>query len=461
MKELIEKIFKGDKVIWTIFFCLSVISIVEVFSASSFLTYDIQDHWSPIIKHTLFITIGAGIMILLQKVHFKWFRLIGIILPFIAGFFLVFTTIKGIINPALRTNGAARWIEILGVRFQPSELAKVALICAIAFILSKLQGKNHAKQKAFNWIIGVTFALAIPITIENFSTGAILFAVMFLMLFVGRVKIVTLAKAGLLVLVLALAVYGVSQIPGAQQKLPVLHRVDTWMSRLGSFNSDEAEDLTPVQYMEKYNQRGHANIAIATSGLLGVGPGNSVQRDYLSQAFSDFIYAIIIEELGLIPAGFIALLYIILLFRIGKVAIKYRDKIIRIDSMTLDDKVRYNINDTQLQEIKNQIFFGIFLIMGIGFLFVIQALINMMVAVDIIPITGQPLPFVSKGGTSTFINCALLGMVLSVTEKADVNFLKLAEETEHKQENSDNTDTPPTSLGEVEQTETALDNIAI
>ena len=429
MKELAEKIFKGDRVIWMIFIFLSVISIIEVFSASSFLTYDIQDHWSPIIKHSLFIIIGVGIMILFQRVHFKWFRLVGVFLPIVAGVFLLFTTIKGILNPALRTNGAARWIEILGIRFQPSELAKVALICAIAFILSKLQNKEHAQHKAFKWVVGVTLALTIPITIENFSTGVILFAVMFLMLFVGRVKMTTLFKTVIFALIALLSVYGISQIPGAQKNIPILHRVDTWISRIVNFDSGETEELTPVQYMDKYNQRGHANIAIATSGLFGVGPGNSVQRDYLSQAFSDFIYAIIIEELGLIPAGFIALLYIILLFRIGKVAIKYRDKILKIDDLTTDDKIKLDLSDRQIQEVKHQIYFGIFLIMGIGFLFAIQAMINMMVAVDVIPITGQPLPFVSKGGTSTFINCALLGMVLSVTSKADMDFLKLTKDT--------------------------------
>lgn len=187
-----------------------------------------------------------------------------------------------------------------------------------------------------------------------------------------------------------------------------LHRMVTWQSRLNN-HFDEAEVPAAKFDIDNDAQIAHANIAIASSNILGKGPGNSVQRDFLSQAFSDFIYAIIIEELGLVGGAFVALLYILLLMRIGKIARNC-------------DKSYY-----------------VFLITGIGILFALQATFNMLVAVGIMPVTGQPLPLISKGGTSTLVNCVYIGMILSISRY--VNDLKrrqeaqtLEQQTEQKQE---------------------------
>lgn len=383
--DLIKKIFKGDKVIWVIFFILCVVSIIEVFSAASTLTYKSGDHWSPIIQHSIFLFIGFMVMLVIMNIEYQWFKLIGIFLTPLAMLLLAWVTIRGFIFPELRTNGAARWTELFGIQFQPSELAKLGLICFIALILSKYQKEENTDNKAFKYIGIVAGIICLLIAIENFSTAAILGLVTFILLFIGRVKIVTLLKSIGIILLLVFSLVGAAKLIPQVNSISIFHRAETWVNRVVDYMDETNEKLPPAQYMRDNAQRGHANIAIATSGLVGLGPGNSVQRDFLSQAFSDFIYAIIIEELGLIPAAIITFFYICILVRIGKIA------------RTCNNR------------------FGTFLVLGIGLILVTQAMVNMMVAVELLPITGQPLPLISKGGSSMVINCAMLGMVLSVS----------------------------------------------
>ena len=380
--DLIKDIFKGDKVIWIIFLFLCLISIVEVFSAASTLTYKSGDHWGPITHHSVILMVGAFIVVLVHNIPCKYFRVIPFFLLPLSCILLLAVMIMG-----NYVNGAARWMTFFGIQFQPSELAKMAVIIVTAFILSRFQEEENAHPKAFKyimWIIGIVFILIAP---ENGSTAALLSGVVFLMMVIGRIPWKQLGiLVGGVTLFLTLFVSIIMITPASKYRdLPMMHRVETWQNRIKGFFEDK-EAVPAAKYdIDKDAQIAHANIAIATSHVIGKMPGNSIQRDFLSQAFSDFIFAIIIEELGLIGGAFIVMLYLWLLIRAGKIA-KRCEKT-----------------------------FPAFLIMGIAMLLVAQAMLNMMVAVGLFPVTGQPLPLISKGGTSTLINCAYIGMMLSVS----------------------------------------------
>lgn len=383
--DLLRNIFKGDKVIWVIFLLLCLISIVEVFSAASTLTYKSGDHWGPITQHSLILMVGAIIVVLMHNIPYKWFQVFPVFLYPISIALLAFVTLMGFITGD-RVNGAARWMTFMGVQFQPSELAKMAVIIAVSFILSKKQDEHGANPKAFKYIMILTSLAVVLIAPENLSTGMLLLGVVFMLMMIGRVatkKLLTLIGSG--VLFVSLIVGLMMVIPAETlHKTPGLHRFETWQNRVkGFFNKEE---VPAAKFdIDKDAQIAHANIAIATSNVVGRGPGNSIQRDFLSQAFSDFIFAIVIEEMGLIGGIGVVFLYMCLLMRVGRIAQKC-------------DRT-----------------FPAFLVMGIALLLVSQALINMMVAVGLFPVTGQPLPLISKGGTSTLINCAYIGMILSIS----------------------------------------------
>ncbi|MCM1078609.1 MAG: FtsW/RodA/SpoVE family cell cycle protein [Bacteroidales bacterium] len=410
MNKKIENLFKGDKVIWMIFFILCLVSIVEVFSASSFLTYKGGSYWFPVLKHTFFILLGIGAMLCVLNVPCKYFKIVTFPLLIVSVVMLLVVLFFG-----QSTNGASRWMGIAGIQFQPSEIAKGALVLAVAQILSAMQTDKGADRQAFWWVLGTSAFIILPIFFENFSTAFLLSAVVFLMMFVARVPLAQLGKLlGVVILGGVLAVSSImalgqtsSEMPQntaekveyaagskkgqpdneAEKKGGLLHRFDTWKSRIEKFTS--SDDIAPDEYdLDKDAQVAHANIAIVKSQGIGCGPGNSEERDFISQAFSDFIFAIIIEELGLWGAAVIASLYVIIFWRAGHIA--------------------RNCANT----------FPAYLSMGIGMLLVIQAMFNMLVAVGLAPVTGQPLPLVSKGGTSTIINCVYIGMLLSISKSA-------------------------------------------
>ena len=381
--DLLKNRFKGDKVIWIIFLCLCLISIIEVFSAASTLTYKSGDHWGPITQHSIILMIGAIVVVLMHNIPYKWFQVFPVFLYPISVVLLAFVTLMGVITGD-RVNGAARWMSFMGLQFQPSELAKMAVIIAVSFILSKKQDDEGANPKAFKYIMILTGLVCMLIAPENLSTAMLLFGVVVLMMFIGRVAFKKLAMLlGGLALAGCLGVIFLLAIP-KDTDIPFLHRFDTWKSRITNFT--EKEEVPAAKFdIDKDAQIAHARIAIATSNVIGKAPGNSIQRDFLSQPFSDFIFAIIIEELGLVGGAFVVILYIWLLVRTGRIAQKCERT------------------------------FPAFLVMGIALMLVSQAILNMMVAVGLFPVTGQPLPLISKGGTSTLINCAYIGMILSVS----------------------------------------------
>lgn len=385
--DLIKDLFKGDKVIWIIFLFLCLISVVEVFSAASTLTYKSGDHWGPITQHSVILMVGVFIVVLVHNIPCKYFSVLPFFLLPLSCALLLFVMGMGILDSGERVNGAARWLNFFGIQFQPSEIAKMAVIIVTAFILSKFQEEDGANPKAFKyimWITGIVFVLIAP---ENGSTAALLAGVVFLMMLIGRVPWKQIGKlVGTVGLALTLLVSVIVIIPpSVYENVPGTHRFSTWQSRIKGFFEDKGNIPAAKFDIDKDAQVAHANIAIATSNVIGKMPGNSVQRDFLSQAFSDFIFAIVIEELGLLGGAFIVMLYLWLLIRAGRIA-KRSDK-----------------------------HFPAFLVMGIALLLVSQAMLNMMVAVGLFPVTGQPLPLISKGGTSTLINCAYIGMILSVS----------------------------------------------
>lgn len=408
MNRKIGNLFKGDKVIWMVFLFLCLISIVEVFSASSTLTYKSQNYMSPLFYHVGMILFGLFVAIVTLNVPCRYFKILTPMLLFIT-----FLTLLWVLVGGESINGANRVIPIAGFTFQPSEIAKGTMVLATAQILSAMQradGKG-ADEKAMKYVLMIVLPAAFLIGIENLSTAAILFMVIFLMMFVGRVPIRQLGKlmgAGVLLvavfltLVLTLGSIGQSDEEEQEQTAAatgqfgkkdeiksggIFHRFATWRNRI--VKHSDTSDVPPEKYdIDKNYQVGHANIAIASSGIIGKGPGNSTERDYLPQAFSDFIYAIIIEEIGITGAFAVVFLYVVLLFRAARIAGRCENN------------------------------FPAFLVMGLALLLVLQATINMLVAVGLMPVTGQPLPLISKGGTSTIINCAYIGAMLSVSRSA-------------------------------------------
>lgn len=403
-KKTLSNIFKGDKVIWMIFFFLCIISVVEVFSASSGLTYKSGSYFSPLIKHLGILLMGIFCMVITLNIKCKYFK---ILTPFML--VISFITLIWVFFAGQSTNGAQRWVSFIGIQFQPSEIAKGTLVLATAQILSALQTNHGADKNAFKFILIVCAFIVPLIGLENLSTAALLCLVILLMMVIGRVPMRQLGKLMGVTLVLILVIFAGVMLLGtdrgnvetsknmteqvAQQKKDegllgkIFHRADTWKSRIDKFTS--SKEVTPAEVdLDTDAQVAHANIAIASSNVVGKGPGNSVERDFLSQAFSDFIYAIIIEELGVEGAVAVAVLYIMLLFRTGRIASRCENN------------------------------FPALLAMGLALLLVTQALFNMCVAVGLAPVTGQPLPLISKGGTSTMINCIYVGVILSVSRSA-------------------------------------------
>ena len=404
MNKKIGRIFKGDKVIWMVFFFLCMISIVEVFSASSGLTYKSQNYIGPIAYHAFTIAAGVVVAIITLNIPCRYFKLMTPFLLLITAILLLIVMLGG----GKSTNDASRWISIMGFTIQPSEIAKGTIVLAVAQILAAMQRENGADRQAFKWILWITIPTCAMIGVENLSTAALLFGVVILMMFIGLVPLRQMAKlVGILVFMVVFAVAMVmivghetagednkqltktEQLDQPKEKSKIeklLHRADTWKARILKFGKD---DVAPQDYdLDKDAQVAHANIAIVSSGVVGKGPGKSVERDFLAQAFSDFIFAIVIEELGLLGAAFVVFLYIILLYRCARIASQCENN------------------------------FPAFLAMGLGLLLVVQAAFNMMVAVGLAPVTGQPLPLISKGGTSTIINCAYIGTILSVSRSA-------------------------------------------
>ncbi len=365
---------KGDKVIWAIMLLLSLISILVVYSAIVTLAHKFKQGNTEyyLFKHMVIITLGFGLTYVFHKIKYTVFSKVAQIGFILSIPLLLYTLLRGV-----SAGEASRWLEIpgIGLTFQTSDIAKLMLLMYVARVLTTKQEELGDFKSLFKYLlipIGLVCALILP---ANFSTAALLFVNCLFLMFVGRVKIrfllYILGFCIAFALLLGVVIY---QFPNA------IPRGATWKARIENFSKGDSKS----NYQSE-----QAKIAIATGGVIGKGPGNSTQRAFLPQASSDFIYAIIIEEYGLLIGFVMLFLYMIFLFR-G----------IRI------------MRDTEKT-------FGGYLASGLAFSLVFQALINMAVAVNLFPVTGQPLPLVSMGGTSIWFTCIAIGIILSVSRSSD------------------------------------------
>ena len=379
-------LMQGDMVLWMVFLLLCFISVITVYSASSNMTYSTGKYWAPVMRHGIFLLTGVGFTWVLHMLPCKLYKILGLGIMLFSYLLLACALFAG------KINGASRWVGIGDFTFQPSEIAKLGLVMTTAFIFSVFRNKDGVSSFGVKLaVINIGLTLMLIVT-ENLSTAAIIFVVMFLIAFYAQVSTKILAWVGGSLAAIAIAGY-LTAISIPQDTLNswaksdgIMHRVPTWVNRL---KSENILPENPQDYNTSNNvQVTHAQIAIATCGIVGRGPGNSIERDFLPQAFSDFIYAIIIEEGGIFSGGLVMFLYLLLLYRALRIA----------------------------QRCKS--LFPAYLIMGLSLMLVIQAMVNMAVAVGVFPVTGQPLPLISRGGTSTFVNCAYLGIMLSVSRSA-------------------------------------------
>ena len=384
-----RQLLNGDRTIWAMVFILCAISLIEVFSASSRLTFGKSSFLTPIISHAIHLGMGLGVMYVLHILHYKWYRAFPIILVPVSIGLLAFLSIQ-----SAASSGAERWINLGFFQLQPSELGKIAVIMAVASWLSKLKPDDELSQANTFWkILALTGVVCALIVGENLSTAVLLAGVIFVMMILGGIawrRMLTLTGIALAAGIVAVVILLFVPAQTIRDSKLIPSRATTWQARLQDFFQPGSEG-TPTAYeyaklvAPEKPQETHANIAIATSNILGKGPGNSVERDYLQEASCDFIYAIIIEELGMAGGIVVMLVYMILLFRVGRIANRCKEK------------------------------YPVFLAMGLGMLLGLQAFINMSVAVGLFPVTGQPLPLISKGGTSVLMTSFCIGMLLGIS----------------------------------------------
>ena len=372
MKTIFQHI-KGDKTIWAIVAALAIFSFMPVYSASTNLVYVVGSGstFGYLVKHMVLLIMGFAIIYGVHKIPYRYFSGGSVLMLPIVIVLLIFTLAQG---TTIGGANASRWIRIpfVGIGFQTSTLAGLVLMVYVARYLSRNKEKEiKFKESLFQLWLPVSLVL-ILILPANFSTTAIIFVMILGLVFIGGYPIKYISFIlGAGILALAFFVLITKAFPDAMP-----NRVQTWEKRIESFSSDEGKEAYQVE---------KAKIAIATGGPLGVGPGKSVQKNFLPQSSSDFIYAIIVEEYGLLGAVSIVFVYFLLLFRVFVVLRK---------TTTI---------------------FGTLLVIGVGLPIVFQAIINMAVATNLFPVTGQTLPLISSGGTSIWMTCFALGMILSVS----------------------------------------------
>jgi cell division protein FtsW len=388
MQTLFKNI-KGDRLIWAITALLAIFSFLPVYSAASNLAGDLGNTFAYFVKHFMHLFLGFVIMYLVHKVPYMYFRGLSMVMMPVVFVLLVVTVLQG---TTIDGSNASRWIQIpiVNMSFQTSTLASVVLMVYVARYLSKIKDKEVTFKETILPLWAPVFFMLILILPANFSTTAIIFSMVVLLTFIGGYPIrylLVIIVTGLVALVLFILV--AKSFPDAMS-----NRVDTWMNRIESFTNNEGA-------VEDY-QIENAKIAIAT-GITPVGPGKSIQKNFLPQSSSDFIFAIIIEEYGLYGGIFLLFMYSLLLLRIVVVSHK---------------------SDT---------IFGKLLALAVGLPIVFQALINMGVAVELFPVTGQTLPLISSGGTSIWMTCLAIGIILSVSAKRDE--IKEREDLEEQEDN--------------------------
>lgn len=382
----IFKLLKGDKVIWIVILFLSITSILAVFSATASLAYTQKDGNTTyyFLRHTFFVLLGLGVIYFSHKISYKLYFNTATALLLFSIVLLILTLLVG-----ENVNDATRWlrIPIIGIEFQTSDFAKIALIIYVSKVLSVSQESKEANRKAFFNILLATGAVCIFILPENLSTTVLLAGTVFILMFIGRIEPrYLLSLIGICVVVMTIFVVIV-------MSSGVDSRLGTWKSRIENFISGDTSDNDSKQELQ-------SKIAVATGGWTGKGSGNSEQRVLLPHSYSDFIFSVIVEEYGLIGGIFVIGLYMIILFR-AILIVKRTDRT-----------------------------FPAFLAVGLPLIIVFQSMINMGVAVGLFPVTGQPLPFISMGGTSTLLTAYSFGILLNISQKEETKTIEEKKEEE-------------------------------
>ena len=387
---------KGDKVIWTAVVLLAVVSLLVVYSSTGLLAYKMYKGNTEVylFKQFAFILVGVMIIYFAHQVNYTIYSKVAKILFLLSIPLLFYTLFFGV-----KLNEGSRWIRlpIINMTFQTSDLAKLALFMYLSRLLSKKQDVIKDFRTGFLPVITPVAIICVMIAPANLSTALLIGATSLMLLFIGRVSakhlLLTIGVAAIpLVILISAAVIrynangGTTEKPKVEGRSRLFVRVDTWISRVETFVYGGKEDNGDNNY-----QTNQAKIAIAKGGILGLGPGNSQQRNFLPHPYSDFIYAIIIEEYGLVGGAFIVLIYLVFLLR----------------SIRIFRRCPFA--------------FGAFLALGLSFTLVIQALANMAVTVNLFPVTGVTLPLVSMGGSSFLFTCLSIGIILSVARNAEIS----------------------------------------
>lgn len=422
--NVISKILKGDKVIWIVALILGVISLIVVYSATSALAVSKYDGNTGrvVMKHLGMLLFGFLMMILGSRINYKRYAKIALLLMIPCLALLLYTLVFG-----RNINDASRSINLGGFSFQPSEMAKIILITYLARQIIMMEGSVYKFKDFLIKLAAPILLTAALIFSENLSTAVILIAVCMVLLFIGRVKFLhIMALVGLCVI--GMGAYlsfdavktsiqnnhnakaqqeAIARGDTSKEYKEKQNRIQTWANRLKSMGEDK-EKVDPFD--DKHMQRTYADIAVASSSIFGKGPGKSEQRNFLPHPYSDFIYAIIVEEYGLIGGIIVLLLYVILFTRVLRIVIK------------------------------RPLTFGALMAFGLGFLIILQAMINMGVSIGLLPVTGQPLPLVSMGGTSLMATGLIIGMILSVTRSMEDEAMNKEQEIQAITETTETTE---------------------
>lgn len=380
-----------DKTYWVLYIALAIVAVIALFSAGSTLVYERHSILGPVASQMIFLCAGIVVAFFLQFIPSKYIRMGGYFFLAISLLCLWSMLIPG--NPLVATiNGASRWIKIGGFTFQPSELAKLSLIIVVTDLLSRIRTEED-KRKYFFWTLGLTAATALPIMTGNLSTAVLLGGIVLILWFLARIPwkyIVSVIGIAIVLLIAGYAIveFGFVRRGHAITKGP-FKRATTWVGRIDDIFSEHKQDNAEFKLTDDNYQRSIAKVAVARGGKspLGVLPGNSQERDFLPQAFADYIFAIIVEESGMLGALLLIFLYMAVLFRACQTSSRFGD------------------------------YAALLMVMGLALMLTCQALISMMVAVGLGPVTGQPLPLISRGGTSALITSAYFGIIMSVSRE--------------------------------------------
>lgn len=377
-----------DKVYWILFGLLIVVAILALFSASSTLAFEKNSSTlGPIMEQMLFIIVGVILAFVLQFVPSKFIRLASY-LGLAVSIILLMLTFTGM---GVEINGAKRWLRIMGITFQPSELAKLTLILVVSDLLSRIKTEADEK-KIFFIVLSITMLVCGLILVGNLSTALLLGGIVLLLFFLARVHIKYWGTTLLIaVVMLVLGYFFVEKVyiePNREVE-GVMKRATTWVGRIDDMIAEWQTPNEEFKLTDDNYQRSIAKVAIARGGAspFGVLPGNSQERDFLPQAFADYIFAIIVEESGFLGALFLMLIYLAILFRSCLSSSKYAD------------------------------YSAMLMVMGLALMLTCQALVSMMVSVGIGPVTGQPLPMISRGGTSALITSIYFGIIMCVARE--------------------------------------------